>query len=460
MIDTEFRASSQLKSFGLNGFPYMLQSLLQEKTTSLTPAYSEKWVATILVASVCYLSVLSFLNARGLHVSAALVGLVEALIFAGCLSIQMPRLPLSTVALSFCVWAWIIFTWLIRQSPDIKSLRDLIIPLLFLSLGRHVADVGFANRCLKLIVGILIAVGLFEVVFTETYASLFNTFSFYVNLGGIDESAAMFKGQMLTLNGYRPEGIGRTILPILLGSHRASSVLMEPVSLGNFAVILLAWALSKPWPEIRKAPWLILSAALLITLCDSRFGLMMSAALIVLRLLPVPMLGRLAPTLPFLILAIVIGLASFISGEGDNLLGRIARSGIELQHFNWALLIGLSGPLPNYGDMGYAYVLSRFGAPLSMALVILLFLIPMANPRGVRFRALLVLYLFGSLAISGTSIFALKTAGLMWFLFGVLSAAPDGDGEASSDSHPKNASVTRVVSRTANAVSALKGNQA
>ena len=37
-------------------------------------------------------------------------------------------------------------------------------------------------------------------------------------------------------------------------------------------------------------------------------------------------------------------------------------------------------------------------------------------------RALLVLYFFSSLAISGSSMFALKTAGLMWFLLGALAA--------------------------------------
>jgi putative polymerase len=437
----------------------MLQRPLNQHSANWVSNYPAKLVATILVSSVCYLSVLSFLNARGIHVSAALVGLVEALIFMGCLSVQVKRLPLSTVTLGCCVCAWMIFTWLIRQGPDVKSLRDLIIPFLFLSLGQYVADVGFAERSLKLIVAILIAMGLFEVIFTDTYANLFNTFSFYVNVGGIQESSAMFEGQLLTLNGYRPEGIGRTILPFLLGSHRASSVLMEPVSLGNFAVILLAWVLSKPWLEIRKASGLvlILGAALLITLCDSRFGLMMSAALIALRFLPMP--GKLVPALPFLILALVIGLASFMPSDGDNLLGRITRSGIELQHFDWSLVMGLSGPLPNFGDMGFAYVLSRFGAPLTIILSVGLFLIPMADQRGVRFRALIVLYLFASLAISGTSIFALKTAGLMWFLFGVLSTASHQDIETSANPRPSKTNFTRATSRAIDATRSFKGNQ-
>jgi putative polymerase len=37
---------------------------------------------------------------------------------------------------------------------------------------------------------------------------------------------------------------------------------------------------------------------------------------------------------------------------------------------------------------------------------------------------MVVLYFFSSMAISGTSVFALKTAGLMWFLLGALTADP------------------------------------
>jgi len=79
--------------------------------------------------------------------------------------------------------------------------------------------------------------------------------------------------------------------------------------------------------------------------------------------------------------------------------------------------------------------------------------------RGVRFRALIVLYLFASLAISGTSIFALKTAGIMWFLFGVLSVAPGRAGVESAGSQPDKASVPRDVSHATNAMRSFKGSQ-
>jgi len=386
-------------------------------------AYPARGVEALLIASVCYLAVLSFLNARGLHTSAFLVGMVEALLYAACLSMQLRRIPPVAVALSFCILSWVVFTWLVRQGPDLKSLRDLVIPILFLCLGRRVADVPFADRTVTRIVGILVVLGLFEAVFTNAYSELFNTFSFYVNLGGIREGSAMYEGQMLTLNGFRPEGIGRTILPMLLGSHRTSSALMEPVSLGNFGVILLAWGLSKTWSEMRRFPVFLLGAALLIALSDSRLGLVMSGVLIGFRLLPLPMVRRLAPAFPFLVLACVIGVALTYHSSADNLLGRVGRSGEALLHFDWALIMGMSGPLPNFGDMGFAYVISRFGAPLCITLVLALFMVPMADAQGERFRSLIVLYIFANFAVSGTSVFALKTAGLLWFLFGVLSAA-------------------------------------
>lgn len=397
------------------------------------------WIAFILIASVGYLAVLSFLNARGLQTSSAQVAGVEVLLYMACLGVLIRRLPLVTVAWSFALFAWIVLTWLVRQSPDLKSLRDLLIPILFLSLGRQVADVAFADRLLRVIVTLVVVLGLFEALLTTSYSQLFNTFSFYVNLGGIRESAAMFEGQMLTLNGYRPEGIGRTILPFLLGPHRSSSVMMEPVSLGNFGVILLAWGLSKPWPEIRRFPYWLLGAALLITLSDSRFGLTLSVVLIGVRALPLPMVRRLAPLIPFLILAAVLALAFFWPSTGDNLLGRISLSGRAVLNFDGLMLLGLEGPLPNFGDMGFAYVISRFGAPLCLLLILALFTLPIAHPQGERFRILLVLYIFANLAVSGTSVFALKTAGLMWFLLGVLSAAHPGAASAFPAASPARA---------------------
>jgi putative polymerase len=158
--------------------------------------------------------------------------------------------------------------------------------------------------------------------------------------------------------------------------------------------------------------------------------MVLALGMVGIRLLPAAVLRALAPTFPFLILASVIGLAVLLPGTGDTLLGRLSTSGLALLHFDGWMLMGLSGPLPGFGDMGYAYVISRFGIPLCLVLITALFTLPMGDERGQRFRALAVLYIFTNFAVSGTSVFALKTAGVLWFLMGVLSASRPQDAAA------------------------------
>ena len=390
------------------------------QTSAAFPAF---WVRLVLLLSVLGLPALALLNAQGLPASSGTVVLLELLVFCLCLLLQVQRIPPWTLALLLGLLSWLLLNWLLRQSMDIKSARDLLIPVLFISLGRMVADADWADRLLRGLVLLVLVVGLLEAVFPAAYGSLFDTFSFYSRLGSIRESAAMYAGQTLTLNGFRPDGIGRTLLPALLGNHRSSSVFLEPVSLGNFAVIVLAWQLAKDWTGLRRSDWLLLAAALLlIVLADSRFGMLMALALVAMRLLPHSVFVVLTRAYPFLAFAGLLALAWWLPMAGDNLAGRLSVSGLRLLDFDAARLLGLDSPLPDYGDMGFAYALSRFGVLLVLALLALLFLLPAPSQRAERLRGLLVLYVFSSLAISGTSVFALKTAGLMWFLLGTLFA--------------------------------------
>lgn len=385
--------------------------------------YSPFAVIAILLLSVSYLAILSFFNAHGLRTSTALVGLAEALLFMACAVVVIRNIPPLVVLLILGICAWLLMASLFRQQIDAKGLRDLLIPILFICLGRQVADIGFADRAVKIVLTTVVSVGLFEAMFIDTYARLFNTFSFYVNLGSISEERAMFTGQMLTLNGFRPEGIGRTILPGLLGNHRASSLLMDPVSLGNFAVIVLAWGLTKSRAQWRQALPFVVGAMVLIALADSRFGLMLLAAMLLMRLCPARLVDRAALLLPLLVVVAVIVVPLLAPEVGDTFLGRVTKSGAALLRFDLPILLGMA-ELPNFGDMGYAYVFSRFGLPLCVLLVISVFLLPNHDPRGMRYRAFLMLYLSLILSVSGTSLFALKTAGILWFLLGVLTTLP------------------------------------
>mgnify|MGYP000920286264 CR=1 FL=1 len=252
-----------------------LPAALQAHTSS-----SERAVLALLLASVLYQSLLCMVNTLLFAINPTLVALVEALIYGGVLLLVYRRLPLGLLAL-----VNLLSLTVLRGLLDAKSVRDILIILLFFWLGLRHGSAALVDKVLLLVVGVALLLGLFEWLALEWYIRVFHTFSYFVNQSGIGrDGGAIFSGQALTLNGFRPDGIGRTILPWLFGPHRISSIFLEPVSLGNFSVIVLIWALCREG-ERRVSLLLAAGAAMLIALSDSRFGLAMSAMLIALRLL-------------------------------------------------------------------------------------------------------------------------------------------------------------------------------
>jgi putative polymerase len=72
-------------------------------------------------------------------------------------------------------------------------------------------------------------------------------------------------------------------------------------------------------------------------------------------------------------------------------------------------------------DAGYAYAFSALGLPFCILLWSAFVLLP-ASGEGERYKLLLGVYIVALLCISGTSVFALKTAGLGFFALGALNA--------------------------------------
>lgn len=372
-----------------------------------------------MIASVVYQALLALIHTHVHRSSALLVAGAEFLIYLACILVLARRIRLEFVTIVALVLAYLLLLSIFRDGLDFKGFRDVMIPLLFFWLGRHVGDISYADRVLKALVVIVLIFGFFELFFLPQYTALLDIFSYYVSTGTVTISTNFIRDSALNLNGLRPEGIGRTIFPSLLGSHRVSSVFLEPVSLGNFAVIVAAWGLSKPRAELRSMLFFLLSAAVLIALADSRYGLIVVSALIAIRVIVHGRMHTAFIAFPFLSIAalVLIGLY-FHGGVADNIMGRLYWTGDTLLSFDLGKLIGVQGFNLPYGDMGYAYLLSRWGVLLCLVLWGALWLIKMPDERGVRFRAYAALYISLILTVSGTSFFALKTAGLLWFLVG------------------------------------------
>lgn len=381
---------------------------------------AERMTFWILMAALLYQAALCAIHTNVHAISTAGVVFSEFVIYLLCMVVLSKNIRLELVAIAALAAAYLFLLAIMRNQLDPKGFRDVMIPILFYGIGRQIGDIRYADRLLKLAVLLVLAFGFAEWFFLDFYSRIFNIFSYYVNQGGLAAGSNWAKDSVLGLNGIRPEGIGRTILPSLLGSHRISSVFLEPVSLGNFAVIVAAWGLSKRREEFKDMLFFLLAAALMIIMSDSRYGMITVAVLIALRCSPLAKSSNAwLIVLPLLSALMLLLIGTFFDGRySDSFLGRLYVSGRTLLDLDIGMLLGLDGYNTNFGDMGYPSLLTRLGLPLCFLLWLPFWMLRMEDERGNRFRVYITLYISLILCVSGTSLFALKTAGILWFLVG------------------------------------------
>ncbi len=380
----------------------------------------QRLVVFIVVASVGYQLGLCLLNTLVMPVSRALVGLTEAIILAACIPLLLRRLLPGILVLACLCAAMLCLLAIANEQVNVKAFRDIAIPLCYFWLGCNLGRLDLADRALKAAIGLVLAMGFYELFLLDSYTRWFDIFGYYVNIGTLNEQAGFVRDDRLLANGMRPEGIGRTLLPGLLGPHRVSSVFLEPVSLGNFASLCAAWGLARSnW---REGAFFVLAAVVMMVLCDSRFALMTVTGFVLLRLLVRGSLLYLCVFTPFVAVILLLVIGSYTPNEtggiiSDDLRGRLAYSGWSLLDFDVSKLFGI-GHTKVYYDEGYAHVMATFGLPMVLIFWGSFWLLSFQSAVGERFRAMVSLYIALILCISGSSFFALKSAGVLWFLVG------------------------------------------
>ena len=376
-------------------------------------------VSVILFAATLYPALLCFMHTHFFRVVTSTVGFTEFLIYLACLVVLIRPVRIEFFIVATLVIAYLLLLTLFRGEIELKGFRDVMIPLLFYWVGRQVGSMDYADKILKRLIWVVLAFGLLELFFLDWYSWLFNIFSYYFSQGINTLPTNFVSDSLLNVNGIRPAGIGRTILPDLLGSHRVSSVFLEPVSLGNFAVIVAAWGLAKSRDEWRTALFFVAAAIVMITLSDSRYGIGALSLMLLIRGLPLQPLKFAVSVLPLVCLAALVLIGLFYQGDyADNIWGRLYVSGQALLAFNLPMLLGVEGANIFFYDMGYPYILTRLGLLLVVLLWFAIWMAKMQDKRGERFRIYIALYITLILSVSGTSFFALKTAGILWFLVG------------------------------------------
>jgi len=395
----------------------------------------------VVAAAVLYNFVLCFVNTNLFGISAGVVILAEVVLIGIAFVLIWDRSSGLLAVLAFMA-AYFAAVMVLRSEFDPKIVRDLLIPIVFFSVGRYLGFPRSADRLVTLLIAVAFAVALFEWLAPGAYLRYFEVLRYYVARGTAETEAdvSVYAGGFF--NSARFES--RTLLPFL-GDHRVSGIFLEAPSVGNFGAITFAWVLLRDRQHFRALVAKSFAIVTLIVLADARFGLYCCLFTLVLyAATPVvrPTMLFIAPLLVIVALVSYAGI-NWQEAVSNTMLGRFILAGNILVTLNPLQVFGLQASDIRTGvrfamdpvtDSGYAYILIKIGIAGMAAMWALFVYAPVHDGNEQRFKNFVALYYIVLLTISA-SVFTIKTAALLWFLYGVLGN-PERAGRPSLSVEP------------------------
>ena len=394
-----------------------------------------KIVAPIVVAAAVLSNfVLCFINTNIFETSPSVVIAVEIGLIGMALALTWDC-GIRLYELLLTMAGYFIALMALRSEFDPKIVRDCLIPVAFFFLGRYYGSCGTADRLVAILITVILGVDLFEWLAPGAYVHYFDVIRYYIARGTATETANDLAGGFFNSTRYS----NRTLLPFL-GEHRVSGIFLEAPSVGNFGAIAFAWVLLRD--RHRAWPFIIKSAALavIVVLADARFGLEFCAFTVLLYMATTAIRPTMLFVAPFVLMVALLTYAGLHwQDTWDNTFsGRVLLAGNILAGLDLSQVFGLQASSAVSGagfaadavnDSGYAYVLISIGLVGMTAMWSLFVYAPVHNEDAWRFKNFVALYFIVLLAISA-SIFTIKTAALLWFLYGTVNS-PDrtGSGE-------------------------------
>jgi putative polymerase len=322
---------------------------------------------------------------------------------------------------------------LTRAEFDPKIIHDVLIPVAFFFMGSYLGSLRAADKLVTILIAVAVGAALFEWLALNTYLHYFDVIKYYVARGtegklAADTANGVFiqstdSAAGLYVNGTRFEA--RTLLPFL-GNHRVAGIFLEPLSVGNFGAIAFAWVLLRDrhrfWPFVAKT----VAVAAILVLADARFGLYLSISTLVIYLVARFVRPTMLFIAPFLAMVALVAFAAIgWQGNIDNTLaGRALSAGQSLTALDVLQVFGLQTNdsfFSGYsGDSGYGYVLVKIGLVGMAALWALFAYARVLDREAWQFKTFIAVYVVSLVAISA-SFFSIKTAALVWFLYGTLN---------------------------------------
>ena len=365
---------------------------------------------------------LCFVNTRMFAVRDSHVMLGELICIACALIVALDRK--IGLYMSFGVFfGYMLVLFAFRQVFDPKPVRDILVPFAFYFAGLRIASPRLADFLVAAAAIFVVAFGLFEYFDVDTYLNYFNVLGYYLARGSLTLTDTFGHTKGLFISGVRAEP--RTIFPFL-GLHRVSSIFLEPVSTGNFGVIVYAWALFRKEMRLR---WVTFACALtMICLADARFGLYSCIVMTMLR----PFFQIIPRTvwviLPFLFLALltIYGLVSGTHGGPNDISGRMNVTAHLITQLGLPVVLGVEMTDKFTADSGLAYSLTQFGIVGFIGLWALFVFAPGRTARAWNFHSMAIIYFLLLMLISNSG-YSLKTGGLLWFILGVANSVTSWD---------------------------------
>jgi putative polymerase len=385
--------------------------------------------ACLVLVALSFNMFLCLLTTRaGIHFSATIVAVIELLIMAaGLVAIRHQVTPRAAQVIGI-LGAFLIGMKLLNPALDLKIISDIGIMYIFYELGM-MSSTQSANRLVWWAVWIVVAVGFFELILPNIFVSLFDEWTYYVDKGVIAKTVVNYSGTSFFISGQRGGSMARTFFPSLFGPHRVASIFLEPVSMGNFSVLVFAWCISTRADQPMKKALLFALAALCFILGDSRFASGCWILMAVLRATPLYRSRFVVFCLPVLAVLGLVLAGSIHEMPGvlpsilhDDFAGRLLFSGRLLNYWSLQQWLALAPSQVYTSDTGYAYVINNLGLPMALfCLAIFAFHQP-RTPEAVSMKAMISVYMATSLCI-GANMFTIKTAALLWFLYGAANTA-------------------------------------
>jgi putative polymerase len=296
----------------------------------------------------------------------------------------------------------------------------LLIPI-FVALGMAFAKGNIVRLFCALQVLILVVM-VFEALAPSVFADTLRPWDYYVRTRSLYRES-WHPDSGLYISAIRPGG---RIIFEWLGIHRLSSIFLEPVSLGNWCIIVTIFGTAF-WRllSVRALVFLILSNIILLIGSDGRLALTAIAIILVLSIFArmLPRYLYLAYLPAAMLIAIVLATVFGFDTISDDFPGRIAKTAIFLTSMDLPSLLGFDPTLINRSyDSGISYLIltqSVVGGIVLWAAIC--FLQPPTSRHAVVLMHGICVYASLLLMVS-FSLFSIKTAAPLWFLYGYVRA--------------------------------------